>query len=207
MQIAAPDQAVEAIELTTGSPVVSMSIEGSKMLAAFELDPREHKRRQWIGIGAITSKALLHGLWMLPSGGFVPSGALPDVKVQRLRMVPHSVIETDRGFWRTYYPPGTLRSVAFDGSNLDRSVHRAIKFTPIVRRFVLTHESSGPVPWPTECLAREWGVGIIDIEEEAGPRVIVPASPAEIGVPSVYRWWLAELAYKHYLYEKAQLVS
>ena len=207
MLTAAPDHAVEAIELTTGSPVVSISIEGSKMLAAFELDPSEHKRRQGIGVGAITSKALLHGLWSLPSGGFVPSNALPDVKVQRLRMAPHSAIETGCGFWRVYAPPGTLRSVAFDGPSVDRSVHRAIKFTPIVQRFVLTHESNGTVPWPIECLAREWGVGIIDVEEKAGPRVIVPASPAEVGVPSVYRWWMAELAYKHYLYERAQLVS
>ncbi len=207
MQTAVPDHAVEANQLPIGSPVVSISIEGSKMLAAFELDPKEYKRRQRIGVGAITSKALLHGLWSLPTGGFVPSEALPDVKVQRLRTAPHSVIETDRGFWRTYDPPGTLRSVAFDGSSVDRSVHRAIRFTPIVQRFVLTHGSNEPVPWPIECLAREWGVGIIDVEQKDGPRVIVPASPAEIGVPSVYRWWLAELAYKNYLYERAQLVS
>ena len=74
------------------------------MLAAFELDPAEHERRQGVEVGAITSKALLHGLWLLPLGGFVPSGALPDVKVQQLRMAPHSVIESDRGFWRTYCP-------------------------------------------------------------------------------------------------------
>ena len=39
------------------------------------------------------------------------------------------------------------------------------------------------------------------------PEILVPAIPAETGVPSVYRWWMAELAYERYLYENTQLVS
>ena len=207
MLTAESDQTIEAIEQVTRTPVVSISIEGSRMLGAFELHPDEHERRYREGVGAITSKALLHGLWLLPFGGFVASEALPDVKVQRLRMAPHAVIENQRGFSRTYAPPGVLRSVAFVSNSVARSVHRAVRFTPIFQRFVLTHESSGPVPWPVECVAREWGVGIIALSEKAGPRVVVPACPAKIGVPSVYRWWVAELAYERYLYKKAQLVS
>ena len=165
--------------------------------------------REGTGKGSAPSLQRLSSmaLWLLPFGGFVASEALPDVKVQRLRMAPHAVIENQRGFSRTYAPPGVLRSVAFVSNSVARSVHRAVRFTPIFQRFVLTHESSGPVPWPVECVAREWGVGIIALSEKAGPQVVVPACPAKIGVPSVYRWWVAELAYERYLYKKAQLVS
>lgn len=207
MITAVSNRAVEAVEQLTQAPVVSFSIEGSKMLGAFDLHPDEHERRQRAGVGAITSKALLHGLWLLPPGGFVASGTLPDVKVRRLRMAPHCAIETHCGFWRTYAPPGVLRTVAFGGNDVARSVQRAVRFTPIFQRFVLTHEPSGSVPWTVECLAREWGVGIISPSEMDGPRVVIPASPAEVGIPSVYRWWIAELAYERYLYEKTQLVS
>ena len=207
MLTAETDHAVEAIQQVTKTPAVSFSIEGSKMLGAFELLPDEHERRQRVGVGAITSKALLHGLWLLPLGGFVPSGALPDLKVQQLREAPYSAIETNLGFWRTYDPPGILRSVAFSSNNVAQAVQRAVKFTPIFQRFVLTNEARGPVPWPVECLAREWGIGIIALREHADPQVVVPASPPEIGVPSVYRWWVAELAYQRFLYRRAQLVS
>lgn len=207
MLIAAPDHASEAVEQLAQASVVSLSVEGSKMLGAFELHPDEHERRQRAGIGAITSKALLHGLWLLPSGGFVASEALPEVKVQRLRQAPHCAVETYCGFWRTYAPPGVLRTVAFSGNNLARAVQRAVKFTPIFQRIVLVNASSIPVPWPVECLAREWGVGIIALQDNGPPQTVVPASSPVVGVPSVYRWWVAELAYERFLYRRAQLAS
>ena len=64
-----------------------------------------------------------------------------------------------------------------------------------------------PVELPTEYMAREWGVGIISVRSDSHPEVLVPASPAEVGVPSVYRWWVAELAYERYRYESTQPVS
>ncbi len=207
MLTAEVDHAAEAVEQLTQASVVSLSVEGSKMLGAFELHPDEHERRQRAGVGAITSKALLHGLWLLPSGGFVSSEDLPDVKVRRLRMAPHCAIETYCGFWRTYDPPGVLRTIAFSGNNVARAVHRAARFTPIFQRVVLANESSVPVPWSVECLAREWGVGIIALHDNEDSQVVVPASSPVVGVPSVYRWWVAELAYERFLYENDQLVS
>lgn len=207
MLIAASDHAVEAVEQLTEAAVVSFSVEGSKMIGAFALHPDEHERRQRAGVGAITSKALLHGLWLLPSGGFVASGTLPDVKVARLRMAPHCAVETYCGFWRTYAPPGVLRTIVFSGSNVARSVQRAVRFTPIFQRIVLAKESNVPIPWSVECMAREWGVGIIALQDNGGPQIVVPASSPVIGVPSVYRWWVAELAYERFLYENDQLVS
>jgi hypothetical protein len=177
------------------------------MLGALEICTSEHERRRQAGIGGITSTALLHGLWLLPPHGPTPSGMLPEIKVQRLRAAPHAAVETDEGFELTYSPPGMLRSVALRSRSVARAVDRAARFTPIVERFVLVDETQQPVASPTECVAREWGVGIISLRCGDSPEVLVPASPAETGIPSVYRWWVAELAYERYLYESTQPVS
>ena len=201
------DLALDSVAHVTGLPVVRFAIDGLEMLGALEFSLDEHERRTREEVGAITSTALLHGLWLLPTGGPTPPGMLPEVKVQRLRGAPHAAVETDAGFDRTYNPPGILRSVAFSSSSVERSVDRAARFTPIVQRFVLVEENQEPVASSIECVAREWGVGIISLRCGACPEVLVPASPAETGIPSVYRWWVAELAYERYLYESAQPVS
>ena len=207
MLTSASDLALDSVAHVTGLPVVRFAIDGLEILGALELSFDEHKRRAREEVGAITSTALLHGLWLLPTGGPTPPGMLPEVKVQRLRGAPHAAVETDAGFDRTYNPPGILRSIAFSSSSVERSVDRAARFTPIVQRFVLVEENQEPVASSIECVAREWGVGIISLRCGACPEVLVPASPAETGIPSVYRWWVAELAYERYLYESAQPVS
>ena len=189
-----------SVEELVGGPVVRFSIDGLPMTGAFELYRDEHERRQGAGVGAITCRALLHGLWLLPPGGSTPLSMLPDVKVQRLQAAPHVAIETNGGFVRSYEPPGVLRSLAFYGKDLKRSVERAARFTPIVQRFVLVEEQQIVHP-SVDWFAREWGVGIIRLRQGSSPRVLVPASPAEVGIPSVYRWWVAELAYERFLQE------
>ena len=191
--------ALRSVEELAGDPVVRFSIDGQPIIGGLALYVDEHERRLSAGIGAVTCRALLHGLWLLPSWGWTPPELLPDIKVQRLRAAPHVAIETDGGFVRTYEPPGVVRSVAFSGKSIERSVHRAARFTPIVQRFVFVDEEHQSVPVAVEWRAREWGVGIIRIRQESSPQTLVPAIPAEIGVPSVYRWWVAELAYARYL--------
>ena len=187
--------------------IVSFQIDGSPMLGAFELDEAEHMRRDRQGVGAVTSCGLLHGLWMLPTGGPVTTTCLPDVKVRRLRAAPEMVEETAQGFVRTYSPPGVLRSVAFVGRSLQQRVWRAARFTPIVERYAIVDYRRRAIPLGIEYLAREWGVGIIKTKEVGASELSVPAATAERGVPGVYRWWAAEQAYQGLLYENAQLVS
>ena len=201
------DVALASFSHLTGLPAVQFSIDGSEVLGALEICSSEHERRRQAGVGGITSAALLHGLWLLPPHGLTPPGMLPEMKVQRLRAAPHAAVETDEGFELAYSPPGMLRSVAFRGRSVERAVDRAARFTPIVERFVLIDETQQPVASPAECVAREWGVGIISLRCRNSPEILVPAIPAETGVPSVYRWWVAELAYERYLYENTQLVS
>lgn len=200
MVIVSSSLACPSVEELVGGRAVRFSIDGLPMTGGFELYPDEHERRQRAGVGAITCRALLHGLWLLPPGGSTPLSMLPDVKVQRLQAAPHVAIETNSGFVRTYEPPGVLRSLAFYGRDLKRSVDRAARFTPIVQRFVLVEEQQIVHP-SVDWVAREWGVGIIKLRHGYSPETLVPADLPEIGVPSVYRWWAAELAYERYLRE------
>lgn len=200
MVIASSSLACPSVKELIGGPAVRFSIDGLPMTGAFELYHDEHERRRRAGVGAITCRALLHGLWLLPPGGSTPLSMLPDVKVQRLQAAPHVAIETNGGFVRTYEPPGVLRSLAFYGRDLKRSVDRAARFTPIVQRFVLIEEHQIVHP-SVEWVAREWGVGIIKLRHGCSPETLVSADLPKIGVPSVYRWWAAELAYERYLRE------
>ena len=177
------------------------------MLGAFGPNPREHERRLQLGVGAITSVALLYALWMLPRGGLVPAEVLPEMKVRRLRSAPHAVQETDGGFERLYDPPGVLGAAVFTGRSVERVVDRAARFTPIVQRYVLLERFNEPLASSVESVAREWGVGVLSVSERCGTRVLIPAADAVIGMPSAYRWWIAELAYESYLYESAHSAS
>ena len=191
--------ALHAVESATDLPAVAFSVEGVPMIGAFALNRDEHDRRARLGVGAVTSVALLHGLWMLPPGGLVPQEALPDIKVQRLRAAPHAAAETDAGFERLYAPPGTLRAVGLTSGNVESVVNRLARVPPIFQRFALVPAPGQSVPLPIECMAREWGVGIILLRRGSSPRVLVPAAEATTGVPGVFRWWMAELAYESYI--------
>lgn len=197
--------AADVIERELGGPIVEMVVDGVRLLAAFEVDPVEHRRRLELGIGAVTSTGLLHGLWLLPTGGCVPACALPEVKRERLRGAPYVAVERDSGFERTYAPPGVVRGVGFDGTDVAATIDRAARFTTIVRRAALVDGSRGIRP-NAERGARACGVGVVLVDSES-TRVAVPTTGPIAGVPSVYRWWIAELAYERMLYESTQPVS
>jgi len=189
----------------TSLPIVNLTIDGVSMLAAFEPDDDEHNRRLDLKIGAFTSTGLLHGLWLLPSGVPVPIAEVPDHKRRRLAGAKHLVDVTNGGFERLYSPPGAVRAVAFGGTRFGRALQRAARFTPIVQRLVYSEGPMRPSPARLQA-ARSAGIGLL---ESAGstPRLLLSPSVAEVGVPAVYRWWIAELAYASWIYESAHPVS
>ncbi len=197
--------AADAVRTLTSLPVVALSVDGISMLAAFEPDSHEHRRRKGLDVGAVTSTGLLHGLWLLPGGLPVPVGDVPDHKRRHLDAAPHLVDVTDAGYQRCYSPPGVVRAVAFGGSKTDRAIERAARFTPIVQRLVY---SEGPMRPSLAHVrrAQESGLGLLECSGGTA-RLLLEPSAAEIGVPAVYRWWIAELAYASWIYESAQPVS
>ena len=194
-----------ALEKLTGRPAVAIRLEGKEMAAAFDPDAGEHVRRSSAGAGAVTSRALLHGLWLLPTGVPVPTAAIPERKRQHLRDAGHFAQEDGDCLERMYSPAGTVRAIAIAGADIERSVEQAIRFTPIVQRVVVADVTTQPSS-ATLALAESWGVGVVRARDD-GCDVLLHPAPAVIGVPAVYRWWLAELAYESWLQQSAQPVS
>lgn len=194
-------------QLSGFETVVSLCLDGARMLVALELDPDEHRRRVDARVGAITSTALLHGIWLLPTGGAVRAAALPDHKVQSLHAQPYVARQCGGSFERTYSPPGVVRAVGFAGRCVESAVLRAARFTPIFQRFFLLDDDDLGVPLRVEWEAREWGVGIAALGRGHRTKQVVPAAEAVVGTPSVYRWWVAELAYRRFLQDSTHPVS
>lgn len=194
-----------ALEELTGLPAVVIRLEGKEIVAAFDPDVGEHERRSTAGTGAVTSRALLHGLWLLPAGIPVPTAAIPERKRQHLRDACHLAQEDGDCLERLYSPAGAVRAIAIAGADIERSVGQAIRFTPIVQRVVVADFTSHPSSAMLD-LADRWGAGVVTAGED-GCDVLRQPAPAVVGVPAVYRWWLAELAYEGWLQQSAQPVS
>lgn len=197
--------AQRALEELAALPTVVLRLEGKEVVAAFDPDVSEHERRSAAGAGAVTSRALLHGLWLLPAGIPVPTAAIPERKRQHLRAAGHFAQEDGECLERLYSPAGAVRAIAIAGADIERSVGQAIRFTPIVQRVVVADVTSQPSSAMLD-LADRWGVGVVTAREDVCDVLRHPA-PAVVGVPAVYRWWLAELAYEGWLQQSAQPVS
>lgn len=198
--------AAAAFSASYGHPVARTRIDGGALLlTAIEIDRAEHARRLGAGVGAIDSLALLHGLWLIPAGGRVDVDSLPDVKRRALldEVGSHVRVVDGAHLERTYAPAGVVRAVGFSGGNPERAIRSAARFTPIVERVVLL-AAGATVPRRVLHEAREWGVGLLDLERG---EFLVPALEAVRGVPAVYRWWIAELAYAQLVQDNAQPVS
>jgi len=186
----------DALASVTSLDVVSVALEGATVLAAFEVDEVEDQRRRALGAGAVTSTGLLHALWLLPSAIPVPIAAVPTVKRHRLSNAPSFVAVRDTEFERLYAPPGVVRAVGFAKGSAAQRLDRATRFTPIVQRFIVLPPPARPSR-ASVMRAEIDGIGVL--VEESPVRIVVPAAQAEYGVPAVYRWWLAELAYERWL--------
>lgn len=189
----------------TSLPTVTVCLDGRGLVAAFEPDHHEHRRRSSLDVGAVTSRPVLHGLWLLPAGIPVPSEAIAPLKRRRLRDARHFALERGTTFERLYSPPGAVRAVAFRGTKPTRCVEAAVRFTPIVERIIIT-SANVPASPSDLSVASEYGIGMIEATEQE-TRVVLPPKNAVIGVPAVYRWWLAEIAYEGWLQQNAQPVS
>ena len=77
-------------------------------------------------------------------------------------------------------------------------------YPTIFKRFALV---SGATVDPYEVdRARGYGIGVSHLVDDEWVSVLEPGS-AELGVPAVYRWWIAEIAYRNYLASEAHCTS
>jgi hypothetical protein len=176
---------------------VPLNIDGCSVVGIFEVSIEEHSRRLVSGASAITSTSALHALWELPFEVPIPLGNLtPLVQVGLKKMVGTAVESSGDQVIRTYQPPGRLLAVVAVKGNVRAGLSDLSMFPPIFYRGLLTENSQPPSEQLALALTR--GVGVVGpVSPEM--RCLLSCRDPERGSPSVYRWWVAELAYRQYL--------
>jgi len=178
--------------------VLLVSIEGSNVLLTFEADPTENMRRQAAAVRAVRSRRLLHALWQLPTGLEWPSSRLDPVDIATFdREGVGFVVTTQGGIRRTYEPPGRVAAIAVRRQALSNAVSAVAQLPAVYYRYafgstVTRHDDSA--------IAAAQGLGI-GAGVEVCDQLIVHclAGTPIVGIPGIYRWWLAEIAYEAWL--------
>jgi hypothetical protein len=181
---------------------VPLRVDGSSYLAGLHLTGAEHLRRRHLGLGAASSRALLHALWSLPHGVPVPWDSISDLdRVTLLEEGSGWVIDDGRTALRTYQPAGAVGSVVVTDGSLSRAVSRVAAHPPTFRRMALwRRESTRPPQRHLKQLdrAEALGIGVYTMQANECIELVTPA-PAVVGLPAVFRWWIAEIAYRNWL--------
>lgn len=179
---------------------VPLSVDGRRYFAGLDLDHDERSRRNGMGLTAITSTGLLHALWDLPLGVPFPCRVFSNLDVRTFDLEGRGCVTKYHDFiTRVYQPIGTIRWVAVADNSLCRAVEKAASHPPSVRRIAI---------WRTPNLARMrfsrktlfqaqlYGVEVIAFDGD-NSRVVIASRSALRAVPTVFRWWQAELAYRN----------
>jgi hypothetical protein len=176
--------------------VVELRIDGSRFAARFDLDYREHHRRQRAGAGAATSTGLLHALWELPAHVPVPATCLGDLDRSTLREFGAGYVEGTEELTRTFAPVATVTAVVVVAKGMNEAMARASRLPPIFWR--LAASLRRPARFEDAVTAgHASGVGGVVVGGGGSEVVVAPRAPMR-GVPAVYRWWLGELAYRNW---------
>lgn len=177
-----------------GFPVVRVFLEGRSVLLGFDPDPYEHPRRVQRGLGAVRSRRLLQALWSLPHEMPWATTGLDPVDLRTLGEAGGGHVEfTDSVIRRTYQPPGLVRSVGLWRKELANAVCGVGQFPAIFSRHALATREGARCE---EALATAAALGIgAAVSARDGLKVHTNAHPPQQGVPGVYRWWIAEMAY------------
>jgi hypothetical protein len=176
--------------------VVELSVDGVRCFASFAPDASELQRRQATNAGAATDRRLLHALWELPEGVPVSWCSLDPFDVATLRDVGEGYIhDLGSAVLRSYRPAGKVTAVAAVAGRLDEAVRRVGQYPPIFRRLAVC-VGVKCVQDDEIDLAIRYGIGGVVLQESEA-RVVAEPAPPRLGVPSVYRWWISELAYRN----------
>jgi hypothetical protein len=182
--------------------LVPLSVDGCSFSAGIAFDEAELARRACAGIGAVTSRGLLHALWSVPCEIPIPWSSLSPLDRFTLESEGKGWVDLKpRHVVRRYQPPGVVRTVSVSDGSLSRAISRVGARPPIFERIALWKRTSATIPrtrGATLDRARLLGIGVA-VWDPSGVSELLAPQPAMIGVPSVYRWWQAELAYQSWL--------
>lgn len=189
---------------------VPLCVDRRAYTVGLQLDNWEHQRRQELGLGALNSTGLLHALWELPYGIPFPITAFKMIDRETLSESNSGwVTRRHDSFLREYQPPGVIRSVVVSDQSLDRAVTKVAEHPAIFRR-VATWQTAAPIRLTAVSdlaltRAKTLGVGV-EVDDGIRKYELVPPARAMRGNPAVFRWWLAELAYRNLIASKEPTV-
>lgn len=187
MQATDPSPLVGVIQRNSQTDVAFIRIDGTSCYATIDIDAGEWHRRGAEPGAVVTDREMLAALWEIPAGGVVPIDTLgPDV-IARLR--ERRLVETDGALVaRLFQPIGTVRSLSFAGSN---AIRNAADWPPTYERTAFQPRASAA----QVTLAEAAGVGIARVTDHGTVDYLVTPRPAVLGVPGLFRWWIAELCF------------
>lgn len=171
-----------------------------------ELNQDEHADRRQRGLGAVSSTGLLHALWSLPAGITFPRSALDPLDLATLTEIGQSWVDLDEiSITRRYRPIGTVELVAVAHSSLAQAAARVGEHPASFQRLAVWLTSRRPPATkrpPSFETAQARGIGVAAVGDWGCSVLGAPAAKVA-GRPAVYRWWLAELAYRNWLTQTA----
>jgi hypothetical protein len=182
------------------------TLDGQRVVLSFRPTLTEHQRRNSAGVGSVRSRRLLHALWAVPHGVAVGRADVDPVDLATMDAEGAGFVELDdRSLVRVYEPAGAVDAVTIVRRRLVDAVHKVGEFPPTLRRFAVATGRSATDLYAVET-AVEIGVGTA-IETPTDRRVLTDSAERERGVPGIYRWWLAEVAYGQWLQTNAHCTS
>jgi hypothetical protein len=185
-----------------GGEVVAITLEGRSILVALDVDQAEHSRRARFDVRAVRCRRLLHALWELPANVTWPRSGLDPSDLAAFSDAEPGLVASDgEGLRRLYQPAGMVRAVAVRNANLIDAVNQVASFPGIFGRYAFASRRS-PADEQAAAVASTLGVGAA-VTGSSGLVVLSEALTPGIGVPGIYRWWLAETAYDAWLHERA----
>lgn len=180
--------------------IADARLEGVQYLLRLRIDPLEEDRRKFYRLGGVVDTGVLHALWSLhPSPS--DSEYLESRNAATLgRCDPGLVAHGGRQLVRLYNPIGAVDLVAARRSVPSLAIQRALAMPPIFKRVAIWQrkDSLGSRELAVMDRARRDGVGLVESDDETAALLSYPREAIE-GVPSVYRWLVAELAYESWL--------
>ena len=179
--------------------IADVRLDGVQYLLRLSIDPAEEARRSRYRLGGVVNTGVLHALWSLQESP-ADRGHLDPRDIATLeRCDPGLVVLSGKQMVRLYKPIGVVDLIASRRLGPSLAIARALVMPPIFQRVAIwRRDSLGNSEFAFMDRARRDGVGLIESDDDT-TTVLSHPRPAVRGVPGVYRWLVAELAYDSWL--------
>ena len=168
---------------------------GARADALCVLDHREHRRRQHVGMGAVTSLSVLDSVMNLPLEAPVRRADISPAALLRLERSGAALVVVE-GDWvtRVGRPPLTVLGALVTGSSWRVALRRAVSFGPFSQRIIMLNRA----PASVDMLLLEAelaGVGVWLADGASTIELLAP-EPFRLRYLKAATWRFAERAYR-----------